>query len=118
MNLEQAKREFLQYIEIEKGRSLQTVINYDHYLSVFIKFLKKTSPKDITDDSVREFRLWLNRQAGKKTPGMQGRQETMKKRTQNYYLIALRAFLKFASTYPMMSSRGIPSGAPAEWGTH
>jgi hypothetical protein len=30
----------------------------------------------------------------------------------------LLPFLNFASKYPMMSSLGIPSGAPAEWGTH
>jgi site-specific recombinase XerD len=44
-------------------------------------------PEDITQATVREFRIWLNRQEG--TEG------TMKKRTQNYYLIALRAFLKY-----------------------
>ena len=26
------KTEFLQYVEIEKGRSLSTVANYDHYI--------------------------------------------------------------------------------------
>ena len=40
---------------------------------------------------VREYRLWLNRQPGTKV----GRQhDTLKRKTQNYYLIALRAFLK------------------------
>lgn len=86
-DLQELKRGFLEYIEIEKGRSLKTVENYDRYLTRFLAFLGKTSPKDITDTSVREFRLWLNRQ-----PAGTG---TLKKKTQNYYLIALRAFLKF-----------------------
>lgn len=90
--LERLKREFLEYIEIERGRSLKTVENYDRYLSVFIVRSKAASAKDISDDAVREFRLWLNRQpagAGKKS------HETLKRKTQNYYLIALRAFLKY-----------------------
>ena len=61
-NLEQWKRQFLEYIEIEKGRSMKTVANYDHYLSRFLKQTKLTEPAQITDNVVREFRLWLNRQ--------------------------------------------------------
>jgi len=33
MTLSQLKREFLEYLEIEKGHSLHTVSNYDHYLT-------------------------------------------------------------------------------------
>lgn len=95
------KREFLEYIEIERGRSLKTTVNYDHYLTRFIDFLanysekkvKAPSPVDINDDRLREYRLWLNR-------------KDLKKRTQNYHLIALRAFLKY------LARRGIPSLAP------
>ena len=39
-NIEQLKREFLEYLEIEKGRSLKTIENYDRYLSKFIDFTK------------------------------------------------------------------------------
>ncbi len=92
MNLEELKDQFLDYIEIEKGRTLKTRENYDHYLTAFLGFLKKKSPKDITDQSVREFRMWLNRQPGSGKGPSAG---TMKKKTQNYYLIALRTFLKF-----------------------
>lgn len=88
-DLEQLKRQFLEHLEIEKGRSLKTVENYDHYLSRFLDFTKVKSPKSITDDSIREFRLWLNRQSVGTTS------ETLKRKTQNYYLIALRAFLKY-----------------------
>ena len=89
--IDKLKREFLEYIEIERGRALKTVENYNHYLTVFLTHTKVTSPKEITDEVVREFRLWLNRQSGanKKSGG------TMSKKTQNYYLIALRSFLKY-----------------------
>jgi site-specific recombinase XerD len=84
----------LEYIEIEKGRSLKTVENYDRYLSRFLKHTNVKRPEDITYDIVREYRLWLNRQMS--APGKRGViGGTLKKRTQNYYLIALRAFLKY-----------------------
>lgn len=91
--LEQLKREFLEHIEIEKGRSLKTVENYDHYLSRFLEFSKAKKPADITDGLMREYRLWLNRQTARTHKG--GAKDTLKRKTQNYYLIALRAFLKY-----------------------
>lgn len=92
MNLQELKREFLEHVEIEKGRSLKTVVNYEHYLDRFLEHTKLTDPALITDEVLREYRLWLNRQPASQTPG---RQETLKRKTQNYYLIALRAFLKY-----------------------
>ena len=86
------RKEFLEYLEIEKGRSLKTVENYDRYLARFFEFTKISSPKSIDDTSIREFRLWLNRQTAR--DGKLGK-ETLKKKTQNYYLIALRSFLKY-----------------------
>jgi site-specific recombinase XerD len=91
--LQQLKREFLEHVEIERGNSLKTVNNYDHYLSRFFAFAKISEPKQITDDKIREFRLFLNRQPGVKIRGQQA--STLKKNTQNYHLIALRAFLKY-----------------------
>jgi len=102
--LEQLKREFLEHVEIEKGNSLKTVNNYDHYISRFFEFAKITEPKEITDDKIREFRLFLNRQPGVKIYGQQS--NTLKKNTQNYYLIALRSFLKY------LMKRGITSLSP------
>lgn len=104
--IDRLKREYLEYIEIEKGRSLKTVINYDHYLTRFFEFSKVKTPKDITEELLREYRLWLNRQSGKKEKSMQGGSGSLKKRTQNYYLIALRAFLKY------LAKRKITSLAP------
>jgi site-specific recombinase XerD len=86
-DLKNLKVEFLEYLEIEKGRSIKTVENYDRYLSRFLLFSKVSSPARIEESVVREFRLHLNRQEG-----VSG---TMKHKTQNYYLIAIRAFLKF-----------------------
>ncbi|MFN3188266.1 MAG: site-specific tyrosine recombinase/integron integrase [Candidatus Paceibacteria bacterium] len=92
MNLEEAKRQFLEHLEIERGRSVKTIENYDHYLTTLFNYSEIKQPKEITEPLVREFRLWLNRQPGTKVGN---RMEPMKRRTQNYYLIALRAFLKF-----------------------
>lgn len=91
--LEILKREFLEHIEIEKGRSLKTVENYKHYLDRFLAFSKAQKPDDITDGLMREYRLWLNRQTARTHKG--GAKDTLKRKTQNYYLIALRAFLKY-----------------------
>ena len=81
------ERQFLEYVEIERGRSVKTVENYDRYLTRFFKYAHIKNVSDISEESIRAFRLWLNRQ-----PGAFG---TLKRRTQNYYLIALRVFLKF-----------------------
>src|SRR5487761_1904001 len=88
MNAEAAKRQFLEYIEIERGRAVKTIENYDRYLTRYFEQMKIHEVGDITEQNVREFRLWLNRQPGTKA-------DSMKRRTQNYYMIALRAFLKF-----------------------
>jgi len=97
-SLKQLKTQFLEYVEIEKGRSLNTVRNYDHYLSVFLNFTKDDNPANINDNTVREFRLWLNRQ-----PAGNNKNETLSKKTQNYYLIALRAFLKYLARQEIKS---------------
>ena len=97
--LERLKREFLEYIEIERGRSVKTVENYDRYLSKFLEFSGAKKPSGIKEETLREYRLWLNRQKA-------GDKDTLKKKTQNYYLIALRAFLKY------LAKRGIDSVSP------
>lgn len=98
------KQQFLEYVEIEKGRSLKTVENYDRYLTRFFEQGSIAQPSDITDDVVRQFRLHINRAEGKKTKGQSS--GTMKKRTQNYYMIAVRMFLKY------LMKRGVTSLAP------
>jgi site-specific recombinase XerD len=102
-NLRDLKQQFLEYIEIEKGRSVNTVENYDRYLTRFLGYAKIDDPKDINAEVVREFRLWLNRQRAHEASSSG---ETLKKKTQNYYLISLRAFLKY------LAKRGIKTLSP------
>ncbi len=103
-NIVDLKQQFLEYVEIERGRGLKTVENYDRYLTRFINYTKAKSPSDITDSSVREFRIWLNRQVTRSEKGAS--LSTLKKKTQNYYLIALRSFLKY------MAKMGVKSLPP------
>ncbi len=98
-NIDEYITRFLEYVEIERGRSLKTVRNYDRYLRRFVAFSGVKHVEDITDETVRRFRLWLNKQ-----PASDG--GTLKKKTQNYYLIALRSFLKY------MAREGIATLSP------
>lgn len=99
MKTEDAKRQFLENLEIERGRAVKTIENYDRYLTRFFSHMKIEDVRDITEQNVRDFRLWLNRQKGTGS-------DSMKRRTQNYYMIALRAFLKF------LRKRDIPAISP------
>jgi len=83
--------DFLEYSEIAKNQSRNTVAAYYRYLSKFLRFaatLKVTDPKDITLQLVNKYRLYLNRLENDKG-------NSLKLITQNYHLIALRAFLKY-----------------------
>lgn len=110
MEIHTAVRQFLEYLEIEKGSSLKTVENYSRYLNLFIKQSQVKNTTDINSDTVREFRLYLNRlpgsTKGRKKTSSSVAHNTMKRNTQNYYLIALRHFLKY------LSKREIPAMAP------
>ena len=88
MNLTQLKTDFLEYLEIERGRSQKTLENYDHYLSRFLDWTKIKNPEEITDSLIRNYRICLNRYEDKKG-------NKLKKTTQNYYIIAIRSFLKY-----------------------
>lgn len=96
MTLQRLKTDFLEYCEIEKGLSQLTIRNYDFYLSRFLKWSKVQRPPQITEDIIRNFRLKLNRYQNEKG-------QFLSRITQNYYLIALRAFLKY------LAKRDIPS---------
>ena len=87
-DIDKLKRDFLEYLEIERGSALKTIENYDLYLSRFLDFAQVKKPNDITENSVRQFRLSLNKQ-------LVGNGQTLSKKTQNYYMIALRMFLKY-----------------------
>lgn len=98
--IEKLKREFLEYLEIEKGSSLKTIENYERYLARFLEFSKIKKADEITDSLVREFRLFLNRQSAGNN---RATGQTLKKKTQNYYLIALRSFLKYLARHQIKS---------------
>lgn len=87
-NLQNLKTDFLTYMEVEKNRSQRTIENYDHYLTRFLAWSDVTDPKKITNELVKQYRVYLNR-PGKKSG------ELLKRSTQNYHVIALRAFLKY-----------------------
>jgi site-specific recombinase XerD len=101
--IEKLKREFLEHTEIERGRALKTIENYDHYLTRFLDFSKIKKPSELSETLIREFRLWLNRQS---TGNNRATGATLSKKTQNYYMIALRAFLKY------LAKRGIKTLSP------
>lgn len=88
MLLKELKIRFLEYMEIEKGRSQKTIENYDRYLSKFLAWAKIKQADQINDELVRNFRIYLNHFKDKKN-------HSLKKNTQSYYIIALRNFLKF-----------------------
>lgn len=90
MTVKELKTQFLEYLEIERGRSQKTIENYDHYLSVFLRFAKIQDSEEITDNLIRNYRLFLNRY-------QDGKGKSLKKATQSYYIIALRSFLKYLS---------------------
>lgn len=78
---------FLEYLELEKGRSKKTIGAYRLSLEKFFGFVKEIQPEKITLDLIKKYRLYLNR-----TDENKGE---LKKITQNYHLIVLRAFLKY-----------------------
>lgn len=84
--------EFLEYLEIEKNCSKLTIRDYRHYLEVFEKWYSSTQQgkqiKDLDLATVRKYRVFLANRADDK--GL-----TLKRVTQNYYVIALRSFLRF-----------------------
>ncbi len=83
--------DFLEYLEIERGRSDRTLKNYDFYLKRFCDWAGNPKPSSIDRDKIREYRLWLNRVPDGRTG------DGLKKSTQNYHLIALRSFFKYLS---------------------
>lgn len=85
--------EFLEYCEIERNLSPLTIRDYRHYLEFFDDWQKENSPinkpQDLTVDAVRKFRVYL---AHFLSPNGN---LPLKKVTQNYYVIALRSFLRY-----------------------
>jgi len=80
-------REFLEYIELERGHSQLTIRNYESYLTKFAEFAEGQGIKDVSKidlELIKKWRLALHRRK-------------LSIKTLNYYMIALRSFLKYLS---------------------
>ncbi|MBC8275439.1 MAG: tyrosine-type recombinase/integrase, partial [Chloroflexi bacterium] len=104
MSLEPLIDDFLEYLEVEKGRSPLTIREYRHYLNRFLNWLKAnskaTEPGEITSELIRRYRLYLAHLRDKNG-------KPLKRITQTYHIIALRAFLRY-----LLVQRDIPTLSP------
>lgn len=84
--------QFLEYLEIERNCSKLTIRDYRHYLKSFNNWFSSTLPGKTVEDldlvTIRKYRVFLANREDEK--GL-----TLKRVTQNYYVIALRSFLRF-----------------------
>lgn len=92
MSLSALITDFLEYLELERNASQLTIKNYDHYLKRFLDFAHPAGLEQASDidlNLIRKYRLYLSRFIDPKT------KKGLKRVTQNYFMIALRAFLKY-----------------------
>ena len=82
--------DFVEHVEVERGRARRTAENYHLYMERLVEFAGDIPVKEVDAELVRKYRLWLNRYVDE-----QGRE--LGRLTQNYHLIALRSFLKYCS---------------------
>ena len=108
MDISDLINDFLESLEIEKGRSTKTTENYGLYLARFFELIAQDfpegatiKPSDLTPELLRKFRLRLNRFDDNQN------HERLSALTQSYHLIALRGFLKY------LAKRGIHSLDPS-----
>lgn len=91
-NLSKLIDEFLEYLEIERNCSKLTIRDYRHYLKTFLAWLSSTLPGKTHEDldlaTIRKYRVYLANRVDEK--GL-----SLKRITQNYYIIALRSFLRY-----------------------
>lgn len=82
--------DYVEHLEVERGRSSKTAENYNHYLERLTDFAGMIDVSDITSELVRKYRLWLNRHVNDNG-------ENLSTLTQAYHLIALRGFLAYCA---------------------
>lgn len=85
--------DFLDHLEVERGLSEITQINYSRYLKKFTDWLRLVGKEDLTPplltaEDIWSYRLFLAKRSGPD-------QKLLKRTTQNYYLIALRGLLGY-----------------------
>ncbi len=88
--------DFLEYLELERNASQKTIQNYDHYLKRFLEFSGDISPSQIDQTLIKKYRLFLARFTDKDN-------SPLKKVTQNFFLIAVRAFLRYLARSDIQS---------------
>jgi len=94
-SMDEAIIRYLEFCEIDKNLSQNTIKMYDFYLHDFLNWAKsylgkdQMRLKDIDVELVKKYRVNLNRRISNKS------HREFKRSTQNVFLIALRAFLKF-----------------------
>ncbi len=82
--------DFIEHVEVERGRSWRTAANYKLYLERLVEFAGDIEAEKITPELVRKWRLWLNRYENENG-------DSLSPLTQSYHLIALRSFLGYLS---------------------
>lgn len=95
MHITKHKKRFLKHLTEDLGRSETTIASYGRYLDVFIAKTRVTEAESITRNRVATFKKYLGE------PDSNGQFRTAK--TQDYYLIALRAFLKYLAALGVQS---------------
>lgn len=97
--------DFLEYCELDRGLSPLTVKTYGYYLGQFGAWLaaedKPLPPGQLSEEVIRSYRQYLSRYVNPITG-------PLSKTTQNYFLIVLRAFLRF------LAKRGIKTLSPEQ----
>ncbi len=94
--------DFLDYLDVEKGLSNKTQEDYARFLNKFSEWLKINNlsdlkPHQLTSEHIWKYRVFLARHPSKRT------KSTLKKSTQNYYLIALRGLLNYFTDRDILS---------------
>ena len=103
MDINEAILRFLEYCELDRNLSLKTVRMYGYYLNFFKQWLLASSTfakasagkqksfdvKDIDEDTIRNFRLFISHEYKNPSKG------PLKRQTQNYFLVALRSLFRY-----------------------
>ena len=93
--------QFLEYLSVEKNCSKLTIRDYKHYLKTFASWFADNNAGKTLENldlaTVRRYRVHLSNRIDRHG-------NNLKKVTQNYYVIALRSFLRFLikNDYPTL----------------
>lgn len=90
--------DFLDWLDIEKGLSSKSQENYSRFIKKFLGWLKIShleglKPHELSHEHIWQYRVFLSRKSSK----------SLKKSTQNYYLIALRSLLNYFANRDILS---------------